>query len=67
MCQMNLEAYQGEALRAGGGGRPISVLYLPQLLGLAFGLPEAAVRLDKNLAVTDALKEKLRGLEAVMA
>lgn len=67
MCQMNLEAYQAEALRAGGGGHPVSVLYLSQLLGLAFGLPESAVKLDKNLAVTEALKEKLRALETVMA
>lgn len=67
MCQMNLEAYQDEALRVGGGGRPVSVLYLPQLIGLAFGLPESAVKLDKNLAVTNALKGKFRALDAVMA
>jgi len=64
---MNLEAYQDEALRTCGGGRHVSVLYLTQLLGLAFGLSEAAVKLDKNLTVTDALKEKLRAREAVMA
>jgi len=67
MCQMNLEAYQSEALRTCGGGRRVSVLYLTQLLGLAFGLSEAAVKLDKNLVVTDALKEKLRARETVTA
>ncbi|SNS08807.1 heterodisulfide reductase subunit B [Humidesulfovibrio mexicanus] len=67
MCQMNLEAYQSEALKAGGGGREVSVLYLSQLMGLAFGLPESAVLLDKNLAVTDALKRTLRAPAAAVA
>ncbi len=63
MCQMNLEAYQSQASKVGGNGRPISVLYLPQLLGLAFGLTDDQVLLDKNLAVTDAFKGKLRACE----
>jgi len=60
MCQMNLEAYQSQAHHAD----TISVLYLPQLLGLAFGLSDGQTLLDKNLAVTDALKSKLRACEA---
>lgn len=60
MCQMNLEAYQNQAHHAD----TISVLYLPQLLGLAFGLTGEQTLLDKNLAVTDALKGKLRACEA---
>ncbi|HMM37237.1 MAG TPA: CoB--CoM heterodisulfide reductase iron-sulfur subunit B family protein [Desulfovibrio sp.] len=60
MCQMNLEAYQKEAIRSGGRGRPVSVLYLPQLMGLALGLSEDDVLLGKNMAVTDALRGKLR-------
>ncbi len=57
---MNLEAYQKEAIRSGGRGRPVSVLYLPQLMGLALGLSEDDVLLGKNMAVTDALRGKLR-------
>ena len=67
MCQMNLEAYQREALKAGGHGNPVSVLYLTQLLGLAFGLSEEAVLLHKNLAVTGALTDKLRARAAAEA
>lgn len=60
MCQMNLEAYQKQARH----GSPVSVLYLTQLLGLAFGLSDGQVLLGKNLAVTDALKGKLRACAA---
>ncbi|MBU1230618.1 MAG: CoB--CoM heterodisulfide reductase iron-sulfur subunit B family protein [Proteobacteria bacterium] len=63
MCQMNLEAYQSQAHHAD----TISVLYLPQLLGLAFGLSDQQMLLGKNLAVTDALKAKLRACEAASA
>jgi heterodisulfide reductase subunit B len=55
MCQMNLEAYQRQARHS----PPVSVLYLTQLLGLAFGLSDGQVLLGKNMAVTDGLKAKL--------
>lgn len=64
MCQMNLEAYQRQALRLGGGGGPVSVLYLTQLMGLGLGLDGDAVLLGKNLAVTPTLRDKLRAGEA---
>ncbi len=67
MCQMNLEAYQKEAFRAGGRGNPVSVLYLTQLLGLAFGFSEEEVLLHKNLAVMDAFTDKLRARPAAAA
>jgi heterodisulfide reductase subunit B len=54
MCQMNLEAYQRKASRLAGEDLTIPVLYLPQLLGLALGLPPEQVRLDLNLAMTEA-------------
>lgn len=59
MCQMNLEAYQKEASRALGRDVGISVLYLPQLLGLAIGLSRDTVRLGLNLAVTEDFKARL--------
>jgi len=61
MCQMNLEAYQKRASRKIGQDLEITVLYLPQLLGLAMGLSEETVRLDLNLSVTDTFLKKLRG------
>jgi heterodisulfide reductase subunit B len=57
MCQMNLEAYQKQASHAAGKDLAITILYLPQLLGLAVGLNEAALRLDLNLAVSKKFRE----------
>jgi heterodisulfide reductase subunit B len=59
MCQMNLEAYQDRISKTNQKDLRISVLYLPQLLGLAVGLSEKDLRLDLNLAVTKTLIEKL--------
>ena len=67
MCQMNLEAYQGKISKFGGENLAVTVLYLPQLLGLALGLSEQEVRLDLNLAVTAGFQQKLRHLETVPA
>jgi heterodisulfide reductase subunit B len=59
LCQMNLESFQGNASRRRGEDLGISVLYLPQLIGLAFGLPEEDVKLRLNFALTAPLREKL--------
>ena len=40
MCQMNLDAWQAKASRMAGEDLSITVLYLPQLLGLAMGLDQ---------------------------
>jgi len=52
MCQMNLEGYQRAASRRSGRDLRISVLYLPQLLGLALGLSQGVLGLGRNLAVS---------------
>jgi heterodisulfide reductase subunit B len=54
LCQMNLEAYQAKARKAGGQGVP--VLYLTQLMGLAMGLSEKDVQLAANLTMTPAVR-----------
>jgi heterodisulfide reductase subunit B2 len=59
MCQMNLEAYQNKISAAKGTPLGVTVLYLPQLLGLALGLSESDIGLDLNLAVTESFKAKL--------
>jgi heterodisulfide reductase subunit B len=57
MCQMNLEAYQRKASRIRRSDLRATILYLPQLLGLALGLSRDAVRLDLNLAVGEGFKK----------
>ena len=59
MCQMNLEAYQDRISKTHQKDLRISILYLPQLLGLAIGLSEKDICLDLNLAITRYFHEKL--------
>jgi len=57
LCQMNLEAYQGHAAKAGGS--PVPVMYLSQLMGLSFGLGEADLQLEKNLTMTAKVRKDI--------
>jgi heterodisulfide reductase subunit B2 len=54
MCQMNLEAFQGAAGRKRRHDLRISIMYLPQLIGLALGLTLRELGLNCNLALADA-------------
>ena len=64
MCQMNLEAYQKKALQRAGSADPITVVYLPQILGMALGLDQDALGLGLNLALTKAFRQKLESAPA---
>lgn len=59
MCQLNLEAYQRKISHRTGKKLTLTILYLPQVLGLAMGLGNRAVGLDLNLAVTGGFMAKL--------
>jgi len=58
MCQMNLDAYQGLVSRKLGRPVSIPVLYLTQLLGLAFCVPEKQLGLNYNIVPFKALSAK---------
>jgi heterodisulfide reductase subunit B len=60
MCQMNLDSYQKEVSQVKGEDLSISVLYLPQLIGIAFGLSEEALKLGLNMAYIGSLRAKLK-------
>jgi heterodisulfide reductase subunit B len=60
MCQMNLEAYQDAVSKAQGEDLRISILYLPQLMGLAFGLSEKELGMNLNLALTSSFRGKIK-------
>ncbi len=47
MCQMNLDAYQDKVSRILGRRMRIPVVFLPQLIGLAFGLPREQLMLER--------------------
>jgi len=60
MCQLNLEAHQRKISQLCHQDLNIAVLYLPQLLGLAFGITEKELGLNLNLSSSDRLHEKLQ-------
>ncbi len=60
MCQMNLEAYQQKISKKYQEALSMTILYLPQLIGLAIGLSEKDLRLDLNLAITKDFRKKLK-------
>jgi heterodisulfide reductase subunit B len=59
MCQMNLEAYQNKISAKSKEDMRMTILYLPQFLGLAMGLSEQDLRLDLNLSITKEFRDKL--------
>ncbi len=58
MCQMNLEAYQKKISSLSNEDLNISILYLPQLIGLALGIAKQELGIDLNLSVTDKFLKK---------
>jgi heterodisulfide reductase subunit B len=49
MCHLNLDSYQDKASRVLGKPIKIPVLFLPQLIGLAFGLPDSDLMLNREV------------------
>ena len=62
MCQMKLEAYQQKISRRHKEDPHMTILYLPQFIGLALGLSEQELRIDLNLSITDGFREKLENV-----
>jgi heterodisulfide reductase subunit B len=60
MCQLNLEAHQRKISHLCHQDLNTTVLYLPQLLGLAFGIAEKELGLNLNLSNSDRLHAKLQ-------
>lgn len=54
MCQMNLDAYQGEANRFFGTNHQMPIVFFTQLIGLAFGI--APEKLGFGMELTSAKK-----------
>ena len=49
MCHMNLDSYQDKVSQLVGRPLHIPVLFLPQLMGLAFGLPEDVLMFRRHV------------------
>jgi len=59
MCQMNLDAYQDEISVRLGARIRIPVLFITQLMGLAFGLSEKDILLEQNIVPAKGLLHRL--------
>ena len=62
MCHLNLDSYQDKASAALNKTLRIPVLFLPQLMGLAFGLPESDLLLKREVVPVDSVLAKLPAL-----
>jgi heterodisulfide reductase subunit B len=61
LCQMNLDSYQDRV--AVTLERRIPVLFLPQLIGLAFGLPEGDLLLERHIVSAGPVLARLADVE----
>ncbi|MBU0704463.1 MAG: CoB--CoM heterodisulfide reductase iron-sulfur subunit B family protein [Chloroflexi bacterium] len=59
MCHMNLDSYQNKVSQMLGRPVRIPVFFLPQLMGLAFGLPESALMLKRHVVSVKPVLERL--------
>ncbi len=59
MCHMNLDSYQDKASKAMGKKLSIPVLFLPQLLGLAFGLPAGELMFKRHVVSVEPVLARL--------
>lgn len=59
LCQMNLDMRQGQINKANGAEYNLPIMYYTQLLGVAFGLPEKELGLNKLIVDPKPVLDKL--------
>lgn len=59
LCHLSLDAYQEKAERATGHELRLPILHLPQLVGLALGIPPRQLRLQGHVVSTRLVLSKL--------
>ena len=58
MCQLNLDAYQGQVNKHFGTNFHLPILYFTQMMGLSFGLPPEQLGIGKEIvSAAEALKK----------
>jgi heterodisulfide reductase subunit B len=67
LCQFNLECYQREMSRAYNDPVDIPVLYLTQLMGKAFGVPDSALGMRRLFVSPAAVFARVEGGQAIHA
>ncbi len=59
MCHMNLDSYQDKASKVMGKPLHIPVVFLPQLIGLAFGIPAGELMFKRHVVSVEPMLAKL--------
>jgi len=60
LCHINLDMYQGRAEKVAGQRIDLPVLHLPQLVGLAIGIPPERLRVKRHLVSTKEALAKVK-------
>jgi heterodisulfide reductase subunit B len=60
LCQMNLESYQGKINKVFGTKIEMPILFFTQVLGIALGIDEKSLGIDKNFYRCKKLDEIMR-------
>ena len=66
LCHMSLDIYQERAGKAVGAKLDLPILHLPQLIGLAMGIPAKELGLSRHLIPVDSILKRIekRGVPA---
>lgn len=59
LCHMSLDIYQNRAGRAVNTALNLPILHLPQLLGLAMGIPAKELGVSRHLVPVDSIVRKI--------
>ena len=59
MCMSNLDLRQGAMTKATGRKTQVPVLYITELIGMAFGIPNSALGLRKHIVSTSPVTAKI--------
>ena len=59
LCHLNLDGFQPKAAKQANRSIGLPILHLPQLIGLAMGIPAAELGLKKHIINTRPLEIKL--------
>lgn len=67
MCQLNVEGYQDKVSKVLGRRVNVPVLFLPQLMALAFGLPDDVLMFDRHMVSVKPVLSRLEQAVPVTA
>lgn len=59
LCHLNLDLQQPEAAKIAGRDLGLAILHLPQLVGLALGFDPKELGMDKHIAATDWVAQRV--------